>query len=115
MHWRPSARRLSRWSTIAKLPSPVGGHWPIAFFYDIVTNAPTIDTQRWIPASEPPKKWGYELMSHAVSMNDFIGYSREDDALYLANWHEPTQRWLVDGESVDITHWMPLPEAPKEE
>lgn len=73
---------------------------------------PSIDTQRWIPASEPPKEWLDDKAGHVI---DYLAYSQAEGAIYLANWYKPAQGWLVDGESVAISHWMPLPEPPEED
>ena len=75
---------------------------------------PSIDTQRWIPANEPPEKWAYSSKRHTIHMVDYLAYSQADGVMYLANWFEPAKRWLANGESVNVTHWMPLPEPPKE-
>ena len=90
--------------------------WAQAFatFLDLLETSPTIDTQRWIPASEPPKEWAIKDDVLVSRMIDYLAYSRADGMIYLANWFKPVKRWLVDGESVEISHWMPLPEEPEE-
>jgi hypothetical protein len=32
----------------------------------------------------------------------------------FCHWDEDEQWWCFDGEEMFITHWMPLPEAPRE-
>ena len=81
-----------------------------------IDSQPTVESPQWIPVTELlPKKWKYSETSHKLYMIDYLAYSQADGAIYLANWYKPAQRWLVNGESVAITHWMPLPQAPKED
>ena len=32
----------------------------------------------------------------------------------FAYWEEVTQAWEIEGEEIIATHWMPLPEGPRE-
>ena len=82
--------------------------WAHAYesFLDLLETSPTIDTQRWILASEPPKESGeYIVMIGGASNATTLLYSE------LGDWFEE-----VDGypEYYHVTHWMPLPEGPKE-
>lgn len=56
-------------------------------------------THRWIPVSEPPKESGRVLIWIAPSIND----PRHD----VTHWD------AAHGFGPKVTHWMPLPEAPK--
>lgn len=58
--------------------------------------------RRWIPASEPPKDSEPVLVC--------TKHRKPFKARYLTE----RKRWDVSG-SVVITHWMPLPEPPKED
>ena len=57
---------------------------------------------RWIPASEPPKDSEHVLVC------------TKHRKPFKARYYPDRNRWDVSG-SVVITHWMPLPEPPKEE
>lgn len=79
---------------------------------------------RWIPVTERLPELNTEVLVYAVGKIDgFIGES----AIEITNrfifrlfpssegtetWSAPRQYFLTDYE---ITHWMPLPESPKEE
>ena len=61
--------------------------------------------QRWIPASEPPTVTGeYIAMIRGDVHPTSLYYSFEDE------------KWFLFGaeDNYDVTHWMPLPEPPKE-
>ena len=94
-----------------KKAAPVSWAHAYESFLDMLETATTIDAQQWIPAGEPPKKW---KIPYTGCMIDYLAYSQADGATYLANWYKPAQCWMVDGETVAISHWMPLPEGPKE-
>jgi hypothetical protein len=65
---------------------------------------------RWIPASEPPKEWKDE---NGDAINYLI-YS-PGIGVDLGNWIQPEKAWLCLGVPFKVTHWMPLPETPKED
>lgn len=70
----------------------------------LILDVPAADVRpvRWIPVSERcPEKSG-----------DYLVF---DDCrnLYVNEWHCLLKKWQYDDSR--ITHWMPLPEAPKEE
>jgi hypothetical protein len=64
---------------------------------------------KWIPVSEPPKEIGYYLVT-AKHWLDGRPVTQE------AHWN--TADWLTCEDHYEITprvtHWMPLPEPPKE-
>lgn len=60
------------------------------------------EERRWIPASEPPKD------------SDHVLVCTKHRKPFKARYYPDRKRWDVSG-SVVITHWMPLPEPPKEE
>lgn len=63
----------------------------------------------WIPESEPPKEWRDEN-------GDAINYLIYTPGLGIdiGNWIEPAKAWFCLGVPFKVTHWMPLPEPPKE-
>ena len=66
------------------------------------TNATDRNVGKWIPVTERcPEKSG-----------DYLVF---DDCrnLYVNEWHCLLKKWQYDDSR--ITHWMPLPEPPKEE
>jgi hypothetical protein len=66
--------------------------------------------QKWIPASEPPKEWKDEN-------GDAINYliCSPGIGVDIGNWIQPAKAWFCLGVPFKVTHWMPLPEAPKED
>ena len=74
----------------------------------LIQNGVTI--QNWIPASEPPKEWKDEN-------GDAINYLifAPDIGIDIGNWIEPMHTWFCLGVPFKVTHWMPLPEPPKED
>ena len=65
---------------------------------------------KWIPASEPPKKWKDE---NGDAINYLI-YS-PGIGVDIGNWIQPAKAWFCLGVPFKVTHWMLLPEPPKEE
>lgn len=64
---------------------------------------------KWIPASEPPKEWKDE---NGDSINYLI-YS-PGIGVDIGNWIQPAKAWFCLGVPFKVTHWMPLPNPPKE-
>ena len=67
---------------------------------------------RWISAKTPPKEWR-ENDKDGTLIN-FQVYSPEY-GVDIGNWVETAKMWVIMGLPVRVTHWMPLPEAPKED
>ncbi len=62
--------------------------------------------QRWIPANEPPKEAGeYNVAIKGASVSTTLFYSVHNKAWYDDYFEQP----------YEVTHWMSLPEPPKEE
>ena len=61
---------------------------------------------KWIPVSERLPAFDVERVLVMVNANLILGYPQMDTDRYLNN------RWVRYGDHV--THWMPLPEPPKE-
>lgn len=68
---------------------------------------------KWIPVTERLP----EIESYTYSV-DVLFYCR-DGEIYSGYTNHQTGRWKANSadewfDSVDVTHWMPLPEPPKE-
>lgn len=64
----------------------------------------------WISAKEPPKKWKNDdgtLINYLVYMPEY--------GVDVANYLQPVNTWVCMGLPCNVTHWMPLPEPPKED
>ena len=90
---------------------------PMVFAYlaDLVNDIPAADVRpvEWIPVTErlPEHSCGE---SNSVLTVSSLGAMR---VLYFdgGNWCYPTGEALTTAGKFPITHWMPLPEPPKEE
>ena len=68
------------------------------------------DESKWIPANEPPKEEGEYFVhrkGYAANHRAVLWYSKK------RGWHY-TDPDLGNVTVKNVTHWMPLPEAPKE-
>ena len=70
--------------------------------------------RRWIPVEErlpETESWGASKVVLGIVQNE-SGYPPHNPCfcVYLGN-----QQWTIRGRMATITHWMPLPEPPKEE
>ncbi len=75
-----------------------------------VTFAKDTNVPSWIPASEPPKEWR-DKNGDAINYLIFT----PDIGVDIGNWIEPMHTWFCLGVPFKVTHWMPLPEPPKED
>lgn len=67
-----------------------------------------IAKQKWIPVSERlPEKWGSAIVYRKGEHYSMLRYTP------ALGWHFYDPEW-GDVEVYDVTHWMPLPEPPKE-
>jgi len=67
---------------------------------------------KWISTKTPPTKWKED-----GSTKDLINYQiySPEYGVDVGNWLEPAGVWCIFGMPVkSVTHWMPLPEEPKE-
>lgn len=75
-----------------------------------IDEAPEVDTPKWIPVTERlPDTFG----EYIVAVKDVSGEMYSD----YADFNLFQQRWttgLFLGVRDKVTHWMPLPEPPKE-
>ena len=81
----------------------IGMHNGLTLAQAMIINAPTIEVPRWIPVTE---RLPEESKGVLVAFND-------DDGLTFVNIDT-----FFDGEwwssEYEVTHWMPLPDAPKD-
>ena len=86
---------------------------PSSFVYSI-DNAPTVEpASPWHRVEEPPKEYGNYLavVNGEVMEVTYSDISMRDDW----NWSTCDAEGFVWIRSESVTHWMPLPEPPKEE
>ena len=89
----------------------------------LIANGVTI--QKWYPASEPPKEDGkylvYKNFFGKLTSMDVLGYAHDGEKVDEYDLKgEKNIRYTYDSDvgyySVNsVTHWMPLPEMPKED
>lgn len=68
-----------------------------------------VTVQKWNSAKTPPKDWkgeGGYLTNYYVYTTDY--------GVDIGNYMGAAKRWLCMGMPCNVTHWMPLPEPPKE-
>ena len=68
-----------------------------------------MEADRWIPASEPPKEYRDECME----LIPFLVCERGTEYPFRAFYDGKV--WGDGWSKIPVTHWMPLPESPKEE
>ena len=80
----------------------------------------TEQNQKWIPVTERlPKHLANKVIVRCK--NDYIGFGHYEDYKGKQTWYnlesdKPFTDWNhEDCESYEVTHWMPLPEPPKED
>ena len=90
----------------AKRTDPETGSFTEYLADHLIANGVTI--QRWIPASEKPKEVGeYNVMIKGTPVSTTLFYS-----VYHEAWYEFSDDDFE--QPYEITHWMPLPQPPKE-
>lgn len=65
---------------------------------------------KWMPASEPPEDWKGE----GGYLTNYYVYT-EEYGTDIGNYFKPSNSWFCMGIPCKVTHWMSLPEPPKEE
>lgn len=73
----------------------------------LIANGVTV--QEWVSAKEPPQEWkdaDGTLINYLVYIPEF--------GVDVGNYLKEANTWLCMGLPCKVTHWMPLPEAPKE-
>ena len=61
----------------------------------------------WIPCSE--------RMPEVCKDTSYFSYIPSFGAVDIADYHPDLDEWTFMGLPITVTHWMPLPELPKEE
>ena len=103
------------WNICSKCPYDMGkGRCYGTMMADALAYIQQLEAQvpRWISAKTPPKEWR-ENDKDGTLIN-FQVYSPEY-GVDIGNWVETAKMWVIMGLPVRVTHWMPLPEAPKED
>lgn len=67
-----------------------------------------VTVQKWIPAEKPPEKEGSYLVFSKTGKVYTAHYYTEKKC---SEWYTRKAKWSHP----NVTHWMPLPEPPKEE
>lgn len=68
---------------------------------------------RWNNAKEsPPARW--HMGDKDKTLINYLVYS-PDYGVDVGNYIKPAKQWVCMGLPMRVTHWMPLPEPPKEE
>ena len=81
----------------------------------IIANGVTV--QRWIPVTERLPKYNVDVlvyrpkMAMGIIVDCYDGFYGEDDNEWYEGWTEIVG--CNNGED-EVTHWMPLPDAPKD-
>ena len=66
---------------------------------------------KWISVDDPPKKW--RKNDDEKTLINYLVYCH-DYGVDVGNWLKPAGIWVIMGLPVKVTHWMPMPEPPKE-
>lgn len=68
---------------------------------------------KWISVEERlPEYW--RMGDKDNTLINYLVYMPEY-GVDVGNWLKPAKRWVVMGIPAKVTHWMPLPEPPKED
>ena len=82
-------------------------------FYDMSKLFPTIEVPTWIPVSERlPEQDGRYLCIYRFNSNTNLTFTSVLD--YYATDEVPHFQHMLNNDYARVTHWMPLPEAPKD-
>ena len=69
------------------------------------------EREKWVPVTERlPEVWRNDETSELVN---YMIYS-PDFGVDIGNYHANAKKWLCMALPCTVTHWMPLPEPPKE-
>lgn len=95
----------------------------VSFNHQQAKNIEKMLEQKWIPVSEPPKvkkiekSYGvvYRKSENVLCSCIVMGGKRMTKPGYLVYINDnPQPQWRIRGDWYSVTHWMPLPEPPKE-
>ena len=79
------------------------------YFEDVVKGVEIDQFNKWIPASEPPKKYRDE---YGIPIPFLVCTAGQE---YPFKTFYDGKKWGARGQDVSVTHWMPLPKPPKGE
>lgn len=81
-------------------------------FYDAMKELKEKYKHRWISVEERlPEHWHMDDKDRTLI--NYLVYS-PDYGVDVGNYIKPAKRWVCMGLPMTVTHWMPLPEPPKE-
>ena len=81
-------------------------------FYDATKELKEKYKRPWISAEgNPPELWHMDDKDRTLI--NYLVYS-PDYGVDVGNYIKPAKRWVCMGLPINVTHWMPLPEPPKE-
>lgn len=66
-----------------------------------------LERTRWIPCSE--------RLPEVCKGTSYLSYIPSFGTADIADYHPDVDEWTFMGLPITVTHWMPLPEPPKEE
>ena len=103
---------------------PVGCTFESWIADHLIANGVTV--QKWIPVSEPPKKDGRYLVAkkifNKIVWQEVLSFAKDGRKVDKYDFHRGWKNvwYRYDSEwghlTIDnVTHWMPLPDAPKGE
>lgn len=67
---------------------------------------------RWNSADNPPINW--RKNDKDKTLINYLVYS-PNYGVDIGNWIETAKMWVIMGLHARVTHWMPLPQPPKED
>lgn len=82
---------------------------------DAIQDAPAVN--RWIPCSERlPKSVGNKVIVFCTGedVNDYVGFGHYEVFKNTVTWYNLETSLPFADWGLTVTHWMPLPESPKE-
>lgn len=113
---REKLAEIVRGASYRCLPSNTTDFHLERFVTDLLSFGVTI--RRWIPVSErlPDNKEHDWVLAQVVEDNGFMHIPKVMEYRRQRNdWYEETYGWLSEHNGAfTVTHWMPLPEPPKE-
>lgn len=65
-----------------------------------------LERMRWVPCSE--------RMPEVCTDTSYLSYIPSFGTADIADYHPDVDEWTFMGMPITVTHWMPLPEPPKE-
>ena len=103
---RITSEKEDNWKSCKGKPNEydIGVNNGLTLAHAIVLGTTPVELPRWTPVEERlPEKGGYYLVHHKHGLISQRLYYEGQGELFVNVKHDP------------VTHWMPLPDAPKEE